>query len=679
MARGRAKRFALDLGASSVKACELVQTSSGVRLTKFVHINLGIDPSMPPEEKEALKLEGISRVFKAGGFKQKRVILAVPGQSVFVRTRLLPPVQESRLAQIVQYEIQQQIPFPLDQIALDYQVIKRTETKEYDVMMTAIKVDTVDSFAQVIINAKLRIDAVDVVPVATYNWLRFNGELSKAEAETVACIDIGASTTDIFIERGGEFRFTRSLTIAGNHITEAIKDALGVPFQEAERLKITVGRAMLAAEPAPNPATQEGKVLAVIGEVINRLAHEINRSFGFFRTQSGGSPVARVVLCGGSAALRNIQQFMAERLEVPVSFADPFKKLSIAPAAASAQAIPHLLPTCLGLGLRNVMRCPLEINLIPPRIIQAEKRKERGVYWGLSFFTLVLIAMAVVPIYAQRQRLMLAEKKNLEKEIEVYQKNQGQVTELAGKRDGFKQKYDILNELAGADKRFTWLNPINEACKVVPKGVWLGQIECIKYQVDATGATAAGGGGMGGLGGMLGGMGGLSGMGGGGGLSGGGVLSGGGFRGGTESGGLGLMGGAGGGALGAGASITLPQVDGLRIAGYAEQLSQIEEFRDALKKLPMFSEVFLYSRNITRVDKYSLQSGGTGGVYGGGASGMGGMFGGGGGDGERRSFGGLLGGGFSGMNPGAGQMYQSPQLAEKNQVFAFTIDVKIPI
>ena len=315
MARARSKCFALDLGTSSVKACELRQTSSGLQLTKFAHINLGIDPSMPPGEKEALKLEGIARALKAGNFRYKRVIFAVPGQSVFVRNRLLPPVQESRLARIVQYEIQQQIPFPLDQIALDYQVIKRTETKEFDVMMTAIKVDTVDSLAGVILGSKLKIDAVDVSPVATYNWLRFNEELSKEEGETIACIDIGASTTDIFIERAGEFRFTRSLTVAGNHITEAIKDALSVPFEEAERLKITVGRIPLDSEAPPGVSTKEDSVATVIGEVLSRLAHEINRSFGFFRTQSGGSPVARVVLCGGSAALRNIDQYMVQQLE----------------------------------------------------------------------------------------------------------------------------------------------------------------------------------------------------------------------------------------------------------------------------------------------------------------------------------------------------------------------------
>jgi type IV pilus assembly protein PilM len=660
MARARSKCFAVDLGASSVKVCELKQTSSGLQLTKFAHINLGIDPSMPPEEKEALKLEGISRALKAGGFKSKRVLFAVPGQSVFVRNRLLPPVQESRLDRIVQYEIQQQIPFPLSQIALDYQVIKRTETREFDVMMTAIKVDTVDSLAGVILDSKLRIDAVDVSPVATYNWLRFNEELSKEEGETTACVDIGASTTDIFIERNGEFRFTRSLTVAGNHITEAIKEALSVPYEEAERLKVTLGRAPLESEGPPDTSTQEGKVAAVIGEVLGRLAHEINRSFGFFRTQSGGSPAARVVLCGGSAALRNVEQFMVQRLEVPVTLAEPFKKLTLAPTAATAQAIPHLLPTCLGLALRSVQACPLEINLIPPRIVEAEKRKERSVYWALSFLTLVLIVMATVPITYEKHESMEKEKVRLEEEIARYNEYELERKALADQRDDFKLKYAKLNEMAGGI--WTWLAPLEAVCTAVPRGVWLGEVRTIDFSKDAaqssggsSGSRRRGGprgpGGPGGRRQMM-------------------------SRGGRSQGrgGRGAARGRSGGGTGA-----IQKVNGLSISAYADTYDQIEEFRDALSASKTFSDVLLYTTNVSKVNKYSLrQTGGTATSFSGRSS-MGGpssRFGGGGRARGRR-------GGPGGRRPMGGRArsfapgYSSAPVSEENLVYSFMIDVKL--
>jgi len=673
MARLRAKRFALDLGANSVKVCELVQTSSGLQLTRFAHVSLGIDPSMPPEEKETLKLEGIRRALKAGNFKQKRVIFAVPGQSVFVRNRLLPPVQESRLAQIVQYEIQQQIPFPLDQIALDYQVIKRTETKEYDVMMSAIKVDTVDAFAGVILDSKLKIDAVDVAPVATYNWLRFNGELSKEPGETTACIDIGASTTDIFIERDGEFRFTRSLTIAGNHITQAIKDALGVPFQEAERLKTTVGRVPLDSEGPPDPGTPEGKVAEVIGEILGRLAHEINRSFGFFRTQSGGSPVAKVVLCGGSAVLRNMQQFMAERLEVPVTLANPFANLTIGPSAATAQSVPHLLPTCLGLALRNVTSCPLQINLIPPRVAKAEKRREQAVYWGLSLFTLVLIVMAVVPIRAAQHKNLQQIKDILGTYIKRYQDKALTREQMMKDLENYKLKYKILNEMAGPEGRWTWLPPLTKVCKAVPKGVTIAEISTIEFSDQMASTTGAPGSGLFGRGAL-----GASGLGGArvptaappvmgaSGTLGGGVSFFGGRDRGRDSGGPGLGGRAGF----VSGTVTIPNSNGLRVVGYAESLRQIEEFHQALQKV--FRKVVWYPTAVTPVDRFSLQGRGTTGMYAPGSRMSRG-------DEERSGFGGgfrgLFGGGTYAGPMGRQYTYQNPELAEQNQLFQFTIDI----
>ena len=658
MARGRVKRFALDLGASSVKACELVQTSAGLQLTKFAHINLGIDPSMLPEEKDALKQEGITRVLKAGNFKRKRVIFAVPGQSVFVRNRLLPPVQESRLAQIVQYEIQQQIPFPLGQIALDYQVIKRTETKEYDVMMSAIKVDTVDAFAGVMLDSKLKIDTVDVSPVATYNWLRFNDELSKEPGETTACIDIGASTTDIFIERDREFRFTRSLTIAGNHITEAIKDALGVPFEEAERLKISIGKVTLDSESAPDTSTQEGSVAAVINEVLARLAHEINRSFGFFRTQSGGSPVAKVVLCGGSAVLRNLERYMADRLEVPVKLSNPFAKLTVATTAATAQSVPHLLPTCLGLALRNVMTCPLQINLIPPRVIRAEKRKEQAVYWGLSFSTLILIAMAVVPIRAQEHRNNIKRKTFLETSIKEYQKHDLKRGELVDKLEDYKLKYKALNDMAGPDKRFTWLDPITALCKAVPSGVTLGDVTTIQFTAKS-GAGRARGGGLARLGrGMAPSLGGAS-------------L----FRKADRDGGGSATPRSSG--LRARGAAKLPQADGLRVIGYAENLRQIQEFKETLEKSAAFSGVVLYETAVNRVARGSLR--GTATATGFRSGGLGS-------DSDRKRFGAegglsgfarLMGGGLGTGRTTRGYQYQSPEALEESQLFQFTVELKL--
>ena len=123
---------------------------------------------------------------------------------------------QHKVPQIVRYEIQQQIPFSLDQIALGYQVLARTEAGGYDVLMAAIKVDVVDKRLDIIKTAKRSVGIVDVCPIAAYNWLKTTGEFG-AHGECVALIDLGASTTDIVI--AGAVPVCASLNLGGNDIT----------------------------------------------------------------------------------------------------------------------------------------------------------------------------------------------------------------------------------------------------------------------------------------------------------------------------------------------------------------------------------------------------------------------------------------------------------------------------
>ena len=143
--RGKSsKKLVLDLGSSAVRLCELTPTKTGYQLTKYYHREFPIDPSMEEDAQREARKTTIQALLKDAKVRAKKTIFGVPGQSVFTRTRTLPPVPEYKVTQIVRYEIQQQIPFQLDQIAYDYQVLQRTEAGGYDVLMAAIKVDVIE-------------------------------------------------------------------------------------------------------------------------------------------------------------------------------------------------------------------------------------------------------------------------------------------------------------------------------------------------------------------------------------------------------------------------------------------------------------------------------------------------------------------------------------------------------
>ena len=409
----RMNRLVLDIGSSAIRLAELAPTKEGYQLVRYFQRDLAIDPAMDEEEKAEQRKEVLQQLLKDAKVRARKTIAAVPGQSVFTRNRPLPPVPEYKVTQIVKYEIQQQIPFNLDQIALDYQVLGRTEAGGYDVMMAAIKVDVVEKQVDILRKVKRNIDIVDVSPIAAYNWLKHTGEFGD-DGQCVALVDLGATTTDIVIQKDNQFRFTRSLHVGGNDVTSAVASNFNMSFAEAERLKREKGFA-----PTGDPK-RDGRGGEVIGKVLARLVAEINRSFAYFRSQPGGGPVQRVIVTGGGACLRNMIPFLQRQLGIEVRIAQPLAGLAISPKAGDASEHPEQACVALGLALRCCQNVPIQINLVPPRVRELARRKEQVFYWVLSLATMYLILASIIPVTAQKADLAEERIKLLEGVIAAY-------------------------------------------------------------------------------------------------------------------------------------------------------------------------------------------------------------------------------------------------------------------
>src|SRR5437870_967598 len=166
--------LALDIGASTVKVGEFqVGKTHGMRLTNFNYADLGIDPEHE-ENRKALVVSTIRNVLREKNMKATRVIFSVSGQSVFTRFVKLPPVDETKVVQIIQYEAQQNVPFPIDEVIWDYQLIGSSDQGELEVVLLAIKSDIIEDLKDAVEAAGLRTDTVDVAPMALYNSVRYN-------------------------------------------------------------------------------------------------------------------------------------------------------------------------------------------------------------------------------------------------------------------------------------------------------------------------------------------------------------------------------------------------------------------------------------------------------------------------------------------------------------------------
>ncbi len=483
------KRLVLDVGTAAIRLCELTKTKTGYQLTRYYQRDLVIDPSTDEATRRSVRAEALKTLLKEAKVRKRRVVMAMPGQSVFTRPRVLPPVPEYRVSQIVRYEIQQQIPFSLDQIALDYQILNRPEGGGYYVLMAAIKVDIVERCLAVLHDVKCSVDIVDVSPLAAYNWLKYTGEFGE-HGECVALVDLGAATTDIVIERDNLYRWNRPLTIGGNDITKALAEEFGISFAEAEKLKRERGFA-----PTGDPQ-RDGKLGEVIGRVLTRLVAEINRSFTYYRSQPGGGPISRAIIVGGGACLRNVIPYLQRQLGLEVRIAQPLAGLAIGPNAQQVNEHPEQAAVVLGLALRCCEPVAVAINLIPPRIVQMERRKQQMAYWALSFATLLLILGSIFPAKAQRYKAVLENIETLKLYLSRYDpqirpmldagqieglrsRYEGEINELKSQVTTYKDRGDAMDK--AARERVVWVEyllAVNDARPIEEgKGIWIASVE----------------------------------------------------------------------------------------------------------------------------------------------------------------------------------------------------------
>ncbi|HVM63067.1 MAG TPA: type IV pilus assembly protein PilM [Verrucomicrobiae bacterium] len=388
---GSERILALDIGASTIKVGEFhAAKGQAFRLVNFNYAELGIDPEHE-ENRKALIVSTVRNVIRERNIKARNVVFSVSGQSVFTRFVKLPPVDESKVAQIIQYEAQQNVPFPIDEVIWDYQLLGNNPQGELEVVLLAIKSDIIEELTEGVESSGLRTDIVDVAPMALYNSVRYNyGDLEGC----TMVVDLGARTTNLlFLEQNRVF--SRSIPIAGNAITQSIASEFNVPFLEADHMKKTHGFVALGgAYEEPENETQ-ARVSKIIRNVMTRLHAEIARSINFYKGQQGGNPPARVLLSGGTSIIPYTDRFFKEKIQTDIEYFNPFRNVEI-DAAVSREELArcaHFFGEVVGLGLRKHAECPIEVNLLPRSARRRELMQQQRPYLAGAAVCALLIPL----------------------------------------------------------------------------------------------------------------------------------------------------------------------------------------------------------------------------------------------------------------------------------------------
>ena len=411
----------VDFGAGSLKLAEFeINEVGGLRLKSFAIKPLGAEGAQE-STRETVVLKALREVLAEKGIKARNINVCAPGFQVFSKFVKLPPVDAGKVTQIIQYEAQQNVPFPLAEVVWDYQILGSSAGGELEVLLVAIKSEVVEGLFRVAEEANLRLQLCDVSPAALCNAFRYNyGDLE----DCTMLLDIGAKTSNLlFFEKGKVF--SRSISLGANSITVDFANEAKLKFDAAEKIKIEEGFVSLggAYEEPENP--HQAAISKIARQFMTKLHIQVNQTMQFYRGQQGGSAPQRLFLSGGASIMPYTAQFFAEKLNVPVEYFNPFRNVQIDPAANLEELahVAHSLGEVVGLGLRNLANCPVEMNLMPDSTLRWQAFNEKKPYFIATVFSLVAVAFAVGFLFQN-----LAESK--EKEIGNLEP---QVSDRAGK------------------------------------------------------------------------------------------------------------------------------------------------------------------------------------------------------------------------------------------------------
>ena len=340
----------LDVGSSVVKAIEITLEGPEPVITGYSRVEI------PPGGNVA---DAVAEAFKSGGFKSKKIVTSVSGQSVVVRYVPMMKMDESELKQAIRFETDKYLPFELDEVVLDCQPLRRNPSagagegdvvndQQMTVLLAACKKGAIEDRVQLVQGQGLMPIAIDIDLFALANAWELCG-LPEEEAgegqqqKAIALVDVGATRTSINVLCGGETCFSREINIGGGDMTQAVARRLGVETFEAEAIK----RASEAHELEVNSAIQP---------VLEDLVSELSLSLDYVEHHEGVQ-VEEILLSGGGMLAPGAAAYIEQATARTARAWNPLEGLRIDPNRVDVEELEAWAPTLVvALGLASRVR-----------------------------------------------------------------------------------------------------------------------------------------------------------------------------------------------------------------------------------------------------------------------------------------------------------------------------------
>ncbi len=464
--------------------------SGGLILKSYGSQSILADPS-----QEMMRLPQITLAVKelatALKVQKEKVRYSMSGQSVFTRFMKLPALQEDNIEELVKFEAQQHVPFPIEEVIWDWAMLDSTGP-EKEVALVAIKRDALTEINATVAEAGIGTREVDAAPMALYNAFRYN---YPEEDAPILLMDVGAKATNlVYIE--GTRLFTRSIAVGAASVTTAIAKEYNISFAEAESQKITNGVVSLGGRHTNQLDEATAQLATVIRNSLNRLPAEVARTNSYYRSQQEGNMPTKVFLAGGGADLPYLPDFLEEKLRVPIELFNPLQRISIGKAIDVERLgkEAHMVGELVGLALRGVDQTPIRIDLVPDVVASQRATAERKPF----LIAAAVIVMAGFAAWAMNKSVLAAE---AEGEAEKLGATKIALAEPGGKIDQQSGRQSDLQDLADAyagqqESRVKWIKVLGKVKDYFnDQDVWITDFEAMglyKAGDDKSGEARAG-------------------------------------------------------------------------------------------------------------------------------------------------------------------------------------------
>ncbi|MEM6911499.1 MAG: pilus assembly protein PilM [Verrucomicrobiota bacterium] len=461
--------YTLSLGSQVVSMAKFLPAKKGLILAGYQESELAPDPASEAARmaQTRLAVQELTEGLKAKG---QEVYLVIGGQIPLIKFVKLPPIGDDQAEEIVEFEAQQNIPFPLEEVAWGYHILERSAGGQQEAMLVAIKHDQLSELNEAVEDAGLVTEMAQSSAQALYNAYRFS---HPAEQEPVLLVEIGARATNLIYAQGDSV-FARTTTFSGGSVTAAIAKELDLSVAEAEALKVSQGMVSLGgAYEEPNDP-QVAAMAKIIRNAMGRLQAEITRTNNHYRGQQGGALPAKIILCGGGVALPYTAEFLQEKSGLPVEFSNSLQAVSLGKGVQAdlISSKAHLLGDHVGLALAAQGKGSIKIALLPQKVEARKDLAKRKPNLIAALVCLVVLFGSVAAYHLNAARIYkeataemdapLSELRRydrsinqVERRIDDLSKVQGEYTSLTNARTQWIEILSALQDLFADPSQWT--------------------------------------------------------------------------------------------------------------------------------------------------------------------------------------------------------------------------------